>query len=86
MGNWLLVSDDILVEECFRNKLKILLSKNFPRFLVTANKITVVLDRCCNVPCKMLQYGKKRNMPGHRSSRPEVFCRKGVLKNFAKFT
>ena len=30
-------------------------------------------------------------MPDHsqmtyRSSRPEVFCKKGVLKNFAKFT
>ena len=22
----------------------------------------------------------------HRSSRPEVFCRKGVLRNFTKFT
>ena len=22
----------------------------------------------------------------YRSSRPEVFCKKGVLKNFAKFT
>ena len=22
----------------------------------------------------------------HRSSRPEVFCKKGVLKNFTKFT
>ena len=25
-------------------------------------------------------------MPLFRSSRPEVFCRKGVLRNFAKFT
>ena len=26
------------------------------------------------------------SMPLFRSSRPEVFCRKGVLRNFAKFT
>ena len=25
-------------------------------------------------------------MPKYRSSRPEVFCRRGILRNFAKFT
>ena len=27
-----------------------------------------------------------KNFPSERSSRPEVFCKKGVLKNFTKFT
>ena len=29
---------------------------------------------------------KTRKKPKARSSRPEVFCKKGVLRNFAKFT
>ena len=28
----------------------------------------------------------KNVMPKYRSSRPEVFCRRGILRNFAKFT
>ena len=28
----------------------------------------------------------KKNMRTHRSSHPEVFCKKGVLRNFTKFT
>ena len=32
-------------------------------------------------------YGKFYGKPTeNRSSRPEVFCKKGVLRNFAKFT
>ena len=27
-----------------------------------------------------------KSFVGFRSSRPEVFCKKGVLRNFAKFT
>ena len=28
----------------------------------------------------------RNSQPKHRSSRPEVFCKKGVLRSFAKFT
>ena len=31
-------------------------------------------------------YGVHTMSQNDRSSRPEVFCRKGVLRNFAKFT
>ena len=31
-------------------------------------------------------YLKVKNYPHYRSSRPEVFCKRGVLRNFAKFT
>ena len=27
-----------------------------------------------------------KKINSHRSSRPEVFCKKGILRNFAKFT
>ena len=41
---------------------------------------------------KLLQIARQNNQNIHqlrliyRSSRPEVFCEKGVLRNFAKFT
>ena len=34
----------------------------------------------------MLTHYKSSNSTKIRSSRPEVFCEKGVLRNFAKFT
>ena len=34
----------------------------------------------------LLHYGRKSNQIKVRSSYPEVLCKKGVLKNFAKFT
>ena len=34
---------------------------------------------------KSQNYNKRKN-PKVRSSRPNVFCKKGVLRNFAKFT
>ena len=35
--------------------------------------------------CLMREYSK-RKLDYVRSSHPEVFCKKGVLRNFAKFT
>ena len=38
--------------------------------------------------CSLTKVGWIQNFlkSGYRSSRPEVFCEKGVLRNFAKFT
>ena len=33
-----------------------------------------------------MQFGAIKKKHWRRSSRPEVFCKKGVLNNFAKFT
>ena len=35
---------------------------------------------------RMLYNQAKTNVMGHRSSLSKVFCKKGVLKSFAKFT
>ena len=35
---------------------------------------------------KKSQKKKKLELSRDRSSRPEVFCKKGVIRNFAKFT
>ena len=38
---------------------------------------------------KLMLYTNKKNLFSlreERSSRPEVFCKKGLLRNFAKFT
>ena len=36
--------------------------------------------------CLIIEHLTFSNMFAHRSSRPEVFCKKGVFKKFAKFT
>ena len=43
-----------------------------------------ILIKSENAAETLLQWFKDKRM--NRSSRPEVFCKKGVLKNFAKFT
>ena len=38
-------------------------------------------------PCQTSMMGSKMlSLANNRSNRPEVFCKKGVLRNFAKFT
>ena len=34
----------------------------------------------------MWDFRKCQDLPMYRSSRPEVFCKKSVVRNFAKFT
>ena len=55
---------------------------------------TIDVITCCGTGCETTWTKKKTfnfkminiNSCSYKSSRPEVFCRKGVLRNFAKFT
>ena len=43
-----------------------------------------IISGLVNYSCKTSS--SSNNLNGYRSSRPELFCKKGVLKNFGKFT
>ena len=49
------------------------------------SKIVVVYEYL-KFPYKKFNCQNQKRCPFFRSSRPEVFCKNGVLKNFAKFT
>ena len=78
---------------CLRRRLPYIIKDDRSEGL--ANSLTnegLILDQwkitplCCCCPFSTLLGFSARKCCLSRSSRPEVFCEKGVLRNFAKFT
>ena len=48
-----------------------------------ATKVTFSYNCCCSLDTWCIRYNQGRN---YQKQSPEVFCKKGVFENFAKFT
>ena len=57
---------------------------NYKIYVIRDNTLLVIL--LLHSPSAAFQLGSKIWLRVFRSSRPEVFCKKGVLRNFATFT